>query len=138
MTTTRLAVIVRVLIALCTRTFFQPDEYFQSLEPAHYAVFGYAHLTWEWLAPKPIRSIFYPALNIPIFWALKVSGLAEIPLLGNWLLVGACLVSVVWILLTRNRSIALEYCTAFWQQPQIYGFVKLPIVGSVASMSQQR
>ncbi|GLB34752.1 putative alg9-like mannosyltransferase family protein [Lyophyllum shimeji] len=87
MTTTRLALLVRVLVALCTRTFFQPDEYFQSLEPAHHAVFGYAHLTWEWLAPKPIRSIFYPALNIPIFWALKTSGLAETPLIGDWLLV---------------------------------------------------
>ncbi|KAF8077743.1 glycosyltransferase family 22 protein [Lyophyllum atratum] len=87
MTTTRLALLVRVLIALCTRTVFQPDEYFQSLEPAYRAVFGYGHLTWEWLAPNPIRSIFYPALNIPIFWALKNSGLAETPLLGDWLLI---------------------------------------------------
>ncbi|KAF5380866.1 hypothetical protein D9615_004140 [Tricholomella constricta] len=85
-TTTRLALAVRVLIALCTRTFFQPDEYFQSLEPAHHAVFGYAHLTWEWLAPKPIRSIIYPALNIPIFWTLKALALSE-TWIGAWLLI---------------------------------------------------
>ena len=79
------AAVFRVLIALATRTFFQPDEYFQSLEVAHHAVFGYGHLTWEWLSPKPIRSILYPALNIPIYWFLKVSGLDD-----TMLLVGVC------------------------------------------------
>ncbi|GJE90740.1 glycosyltransferase family 22 protein [Phanerochaete sordida] len=63
---------VRIAIALLTRTFFQPDEYFQSLEVAHHLVFGYGHLTWEWLTPQPIRSILYPALNVPVYYALKV------------------------------------------------------------------
>ncbi|KAI8989716.1 glycosyltransferase family 22 protein [Trametes punicea] len=63
---------VRIGIALVTSTFFQPDEYYQSLEVAHHLVFGYGQLTWEWLAPKPIRSIVYPALNVPIYWMLKV------------------------------------------------------------------
>ena len=80
------AVIVRVSIALATQTFFQPDEYFQSLEVAHRLVYGYGHLTWEWLSPKPIRSILYPALNIPVYWILNVLGLDE-----TLLLVGACL-----------------------------------------------
>ncbi|KAI0929185.1 hypothetical protein AcW1_006200 [Taiwanofungus camphoratus] len=75
------AVVVRVTIALITCTFFQPDEYFQSLEVAHHLVFGYGHLTWEWLSPHPIRSIFYPALNAPIYWLLKVSGLDDTQLL---------------------------------------------------------
>lgn len=65
----------RVVVALLTRTFFQPDEYFQSLEPAHVAVFGYGHLTWEWLTDQPVRSMIYPALNIPVYWLLKVTGL---------------------------------------------------------------
>ena len=69
------ALTVRILIALLTRTFFQPDEYFQSLEVAHHAVYGYGYLTWEWLAPNPIRSIIYPAINIPIYWFLRMSGL---------------------------------------------------------------
>ena len=80
-----LAVSVRVSIALATRTFFQPDEYFQSLEVAHHAVFGYGQLTWEWLAPKPIRSIVYPALNIPVYWLLKVLRLDDTAaLVGAW------------------------------------------------------
>ncbi|KIY43506.1 glycosyltransferase family 22 protein [Fistulina hepatica ATCC 64428] len=74
---------IRIAIALATRTFFQPDEYFQSLEPAHHAVFGYGHLTWEWLIPSPIRSIVYPALNIPVFWLIKYFGLEQ----QDWLLI---------------------------------------------------
>ncbi|TFK42364.1 Alg9-like mannosyltransferase family-domain-containing protein [Crucibulum laeve] len=85
--TAYLSILVRVIVALCTRTVFQPDEYFQSLEPAYQIVFGYGHLTWEWLAPKPIRSILYPALNVPIYWLLKISGLADAGALGDWLLI---------------------------------------------------
>ena len=70
--------LVRTAIALATRTVFQPDEYFQALEPAHHAVFGYGDLTWEWCAARPIRSIIYPAINLPIFWALKVTGLHKV------------------------------------------------------------
>ncbi|KAJ7219501.1 glycosyltransferase family 22 protein [Mycena pura] len=84
----RTAVLVRVLIALCTSTVFQPDEYFQSLEPAHHLVFGYGHLTWEWLSSQPIRSIVYPGLNVPIYWFLKVSRLDNQGALGDWLVIG--------------------------------------------------
>ena len=73
--TTILVVCFRVLVALLTRTFFQPDEYFQSLEPAYVAVFGYGYLTWEWLTDHPVRNVIYPALNIPVYWLLKVTGL---------------------------------------------------------------
>ncbi|KAL5529188.1 hypothetical protein ACEPAG_5162 [Sanghuangporus baumii] len=65
----------RILIALSTRTFFQPDEFFQSLEVAHRAVFGYGHLTWEWTTSPPIRSVFFPSLYIPVYWLLKVTQL---------------------------------------------------------------
>ena len=80
------ALIFRVLVAVCTRTFFQPDEYFQSLEPAYHLVFGYGHLTWEWLSPQPVRSIIYPALNVPTYWLLKTTGFSE-SAIGDWLLV---------------------------------------------------
>ena len=76
----------RVTIALLTQTFFQPDEYFQSLEPAHRAVFGYGHLTWEWTIEQPIRSPFYPSLFVPVYWLLKVTGLD-----GTFLLVSCFL-----------------------------------------------
>jgi phosphatidylinositol glycan class B len=88
--TTILAPLVRIVIALSTRTFFQPDEYFQSLEPAHFLVFGYGYLTWEWLSPQPIRSVIYPALNVPIYWLLKVTGLDS-----SWLLVCKWLLNLV-------------------------------------------
>ncbi|KAH7889562.1 glycosyltransferase family 22 protein [Phlebopus sp. FC_14] len=69
----------RVFIAIATRSYFQPDEYFQALEPAHRFVFGYGHLTWEWVNPTPLRSILYPALNIPVFYLLKLTGLDVYP-----------------------------------------------------------
>ena len=43
--------ILRFINALCVRTFFQPDEYFQALEPAWSIAFGAdsgAWLTWVW------------------------------------------------------------------------------------------
>ena len=75
--------VFRVALALLTRTYFQPDEYFQALEPAHHAVFGYGHLTWEWSTAQPIRSIIYPVLYIPAYWFLNATGLASL----DWALV---------------------------------------------------
>ena len=79
--TTAGALATRIILALVTRTFFQPDEYFQALEPAHNIVFDYGLITWEWLSPRPIRSIVYPALNVPIYWLLKVLRLDDTILL---------------------------------------------------------
>ncbi|KAI1376793.1 glycosyltransferase family 22 protein [Hypoxylon crocopeplum] len=53
----------RLINALCVRTFFQPDEYFQALEPAWHMVFGEdsgAWLTWEW--QHKLRSSLHPAV----------------------------------------------------------------------------
>lgn len=91
---------IRIGIAVLTRTVFQPDEYFQSLEPAFRVVFGHGHLTWEWLSQNPIRSIIYPALNIPVYWLLKATGLAHTGWLGDWLLV----------------SISFSTFLPFWQE----------------------
>jgi hypothetical protein len=44
-----LVVCFRIINALCVKTFFQPDEYFQSLEPAWRIAFGGqsgAWITW--------------------------------------------------------------------------------------------
>lgn len=72
---------VRILQALLTSTFFQPDEFFQALEPAHQLVFGYGHLTWEWRCIHPIRSIIYPAVFVPAYWLVKILGLEH----SKWL-----------------------------------------------------
>lgn len=70
-----ISLLVRITIALSTRTFFQPDEYFQALEPAHHLVFGYGDLTWEWLNPVPIRSILFPGIDAVVYAALKALNL---------------------------------------------------------------
>ncbi|PKI82369.1 Gpi10p [Malassezia vespertilionis] len=68
-------VAVHVLCAFATRrTFFQPDEYWQSLEIAHRIVFGYGYRTWEWIG-TPIRSIAHPALFVPWYALLKWTGM---------------------------------------------------------------
>ncbi|KAL8977490.1 MAG: hypothetical protein Q9205_006720, partial [Flavoplaca limonia] len=62
-------VTIRVLNALCIRTFFQPDEYFQSLEPAWEIAFGSdsgAWITWEW--KNRLRSAIHPTLFAGVYW----------------------------------------------------------------------
>lgn len=49
---------IRLINAVSVRTFFQPDEYFQALEPAWRMVFGEGWLTWEWR--EELRSIAHP------------------------------------------------------------------------------
>ncbi|EMC97642.1 glycosyltransferase family 22 protein [Baudoinia panamericana UAMH 10762] len=54
---------LRVINALSVQTFFQPDEYFQSLEPAWRIAFGEqsgAWITWEWR--EQLRSSLHPML----------------------------------------------------------------------------
>ncbi|WFD32198.1 glycosylphosphatidylinositol anchor biosynthesis [Malassezia sp. CBS 17886] len=60
------------LALVSSRTFFQPDEYWQSLEIAHRIVFGYGYRTWEWTGAPPIRSAVHPALFVPVYWVLRV------------------------------------------------------------------
>ncbi|RPB12545.1 hypothetical protein P167DRAFT_523089 [Morchella conica CCBAS932] len=55
----------RIVNALTTRTFFQPDEYFQSLEPAWRMVFGEGWLTWEWR--NQLRSIAHPLIFAGVY-----------------------------------------------------------------------
>ncbi|RAH74094.1 putative glycosylphosphatidylinositol-alpha 1,2 mannosyltransferase [Aspergillus aculeatinus CBS 121060] len=65
----------RLLNALTTRTFFQPDEYFQSLEPAWQAAFGENHgawITWEWR--HQLRSSLHPLFFTAVYSA--ANGLA--------------------------------------------------------------
>ncbi|KAA1120688.1 glycosylphosphatidylinositol anchor biosynthesis [Puccinia graminis f. sp. tritici] len=67
----------RLLNALLCRTYFQPDEYYQSLEIAHRLVFGYGYQSWEW-RPLPdgstggIRSPLHPFLFVPLYWLLRI------------------------------------------------------------------
>ncbi|KAL9117934.1 MAG: hypothetical protein Q9187_005527 [Circinaria calcarea] len=61
----------RVLNALSIKTFFQPDEYFQSLEPAWQMAFGIdsgAWITWEW--KYRLRSAVHPAI-FALFYSMS-------------------------------------------------------------------
>ncbi|CCD26502.1 putative glycosylphosphatidylinositol-alpha 1,2 mannosyltransferase NDAI_0H03290 [Naumovozyma dairenensis CBS 421] len=51
-------ILIRVVNSLLTRTFFQADEYWQALEPAHLLAYGYGELTWDW--KFEIRSYAFP------------------------------------------------------------------------------
>lgn len=75
---------IRSLNAAATRTFFQPDEFFQSLEVAHRLVFGYGYETWEWRQSSGggIRSPLHALIFTLPYWILKVGGLDT-----TWLLV---------------------------------------------------
>lgn len=56
---------IRLVNALTLRTYFQADEYWQALEPAHITVFGYGFLTWEWRLG--LRSYLHPLLYTTIY-----------------------------------------------------------------------
>jgi phosphatidylinositol glycan class B len=84
-TRTPFLLIFRLVLALVTTTFFQPDEFFQSLEVAHHAVFGYGYLTWEWTTEHPVRSPLYLSLYAGVYWILKALHLD-----GTGLLVCTC------------------------------------------------
>lgn len=64
-------ILFRLFNAATTFTFAQPDEYWQSLEPAHVGVYGFGYLTWEWRvglrssAHPLLFSIFYRLLDGP-------------------------------------------------------------------------
>lgn len=50
----------RCILAVQSKTFFQADEFWQSLEPAHFKAFGYGELTWEW--EYGLRSYAFPLI----------------------------------------------------------------------------
>lgn len=52
--------VTRVFNAFTVITFFQPDEFFQCLEVAHFLVFGYGYWTWEWR--EALRSSIHPLI----------------------------------------------------------------------------
>ncbi|XP_026537908.1 GPI mannosyltransferase 3 [Notechis scutatus] len=77
-----LSLALRLACCLSVRTSFVPDEYWQSLEVAHRAAFGYGSLTWEW--SEGLRSPLYPLLFAGLFKALQLLAKDE-ALLLIWL-----------------------------------------------------
>jgi len=52
----------RLVNCAVLQTQFDPDEFWQALEPAHLVVFGRGHLTWEWAPGVELRSWVHPLL----------------------------------------------------------------------------
>lgn len=67
----------RIANALLCTTFFQPDEFFQSLEVAHRLVFGYGWQTWEWRPETAIRSPLHALIFVPGYWLVKAFKLEQ-------------------------------------------------------------
>jgi len=65
----------RSLNAVAVRTYFNPDEYWQSLEVAHRMAFGRGHLTWEWEAHAQLRGYAYPLVFAALYQCLSLVGL---------------------------------------------------------------
>lgn len=60
----------RFLNGALVQTFFNPDEYWQSLEVAHDIAFGYGQRTWEW--EKGLRGYTHPLLFAFIYKTLSL------------------------------------------------------------------
>ncbi|KIX00315.1 uncharacterized protein Z518_10454 [Rhinocladiella mackenziei CBS 650.93] len=75
----------RLLNGLTLQTFFQPDEYFQALEPAWQLAFGKeggAWITWEW--KSCLRSALHPTLfSLSYQVASAVAGLLKLDTHGS-------------------------------------------------------
>ncbi|KAI8621107.1 Alg9-like mannosyltransferase family-domain-containing protein [Chytriomyces sp. MP71] len=83
----------RLYNALLIRTFFSPDEFWQSLEIAHERVFGSGYLTWEWT--HGVRGFAHPALFAAVFWVLNAVGLGD-DAHAEWLVVAPKLVQGIF------------------------------------------
>lgn len=71
--------VVRLLNAWLTRTYDNPDEYWQSQEIAHNMVFGYGYVSWEW--HERIRSYAHPAVFALLYKLIALLGLDDTRLL---------------------------------------------------------
>ncbi|CAG9332841.1 unnamed protein product [Blepharisma stoltei] len=69
-----LHLLFRLFDSLIVRSYFSPDEYWQSLEVAHKLVFGYGELTWEWKTSE-LRSIIHPGIFAIFYYFLKITSL---------------------------------------------------------------
>ncbi|EPZ34938.1 Adaptin ear-binding coat-associated protein 1 NECAP-1 domain-containing protein [Rozella allomycis CSF55] len=61
--------VFRLFNSFLLTTFHVPDEYYQSLEPAHQVVYGNGYITWEWVSA--IRSSLHPLLYCIIYLIQK-------------------------------------------------------------------
>jgi hypothetical protein len=83
-------ILARLAVAISRSDAVWPDEQFQSLEPAGYAVFGHGLLSWEWTSAY--RSWVIPALYMPLLWVAKLLGVTG----GVGLVLAARVFTAAW------------------------------------------
>eukprot|EP01130_Rhizamoeba_saxonica_P002597 TRINITY_DN12371_c0_g1_i1.p1 TRINITY_DN12371_c0_g1~~TRINITY_DN12371_c0_g1_i1.p1 ORF type:complete len:485 (+),score=40.51 TRINITY_DN12371_c0_g1_i1:1-1455(+) len=64
---------IRIICGFAIQTYFDPDEYWQSIEIAHNYIFGYGYVTWEW--DEQLRGFLHPAIFATLYSLLKCTGL---------------------------------------------------------------
>jgi phosphatidylinositol glycan class B len=71
-----LIVLFRIFNALVVETYFNADEYYQSLEVAHKIVFGTpTQLTWEWHPETTLRGYLHPLMFAGLYKLMQITGL---------------------------------------------------------------
>lgn len=107
----------RCINAALVWTFFQPDEYFQSLEPAWQMAFGPesgAWITWEW--HHQLRSSLHPALFAVIYYVVN----KPMEYVGFFPQFRAMILSILPNLVQAYLAATADYYT--WQlSERIYG-----------------
>lgn len=71
--------IIRLFHLYIVRSWYVPDEYWQSLEIAHYVTYGFGYRTWEWIVG--IRSYLSISWIILMYKTLKLFSLDSLTLL---------------------------------------------------------
>lgn len=117
--------VFRVVNALTTKTFFQADEFWQALEPAHVKAFGYGQLTWEWqhgLRSYAFPLIFELAYRLVHFISMLVKILTK-----------TCATPIAKYMLSRNGLQSnqvvvstLDYLYELPQSMEYYGVIYAP------------
>ncbi|CAH6718713.1 GPI mannosyltransferase 3 [[Candida] jaroonii] len=77
---------IRLVNVFTLKTFFQPDEFYQSLEVAHRLIFGYGYETWEW--KEGLRSSLHPLIYAVGYYLTRYLG-------ENWVYVGPKVINAV-------------------------------------------
>lgn len=115
--------VFRVINALSIKTYFNPDEYWQCLEIAHYDVFGYGHKTWEWTQEWKIRSYSHVSVISLLYFLQKLLHLDTPNLIIN-------LPKVLHGLLTATTDILVYETTKKWfrSQPAHYAVIYIFVI----------
>lgn len=92
---------LRILSVFVVKSWYVPDEYWQSLEVGHKLAFGYGYLTWEW--NKGIRSYLHPLCISVLYRALAWLNIDRV----EYLVFGPRILQAI-------LSAASDYCFYRW------------------------